>query len=66
METNITGKKYSIMCPICERKLIKTAGIVDGEIYCSKCGAYLNVNLEQGKLLVCEAPMRQGKDKGMK
>lgn len=52
-------KKYSAMCPVCERKLFR-AIIADGaEVCCPKCRAKLEVGISEGSIHVREIETEQ-------
>ena len=48
-------RKYSAICPICERKLFKGYVANIDEFFCPKCKSKLAVVIEQGSVQVREA-----------
>lgn len=51
----VTEKKYSAICPICEKKLFKGYVADIEEFFCPKCKSKLAVVIEQGSVQVREA-----------
>lgn len=47
-------KRYSVICPVCERKLFKTEDASGIEVSCPKCKAKLEILMEDRVLQVRE------------
>ena len=51
-------KKYTVICPLCEKKLFRAAIASGAEISCPKCRAKLEIKITDGSVQVRETELQ--------
>ena len=57
-ELTMETGKYSVLCPVCEKKVLRASGANGVEVICPKCKRKLEISISLGTLVVQDMDMK--------